>query len=95
MNEPIYMSGQMAGPIGAICDCGKPVVFGITNGTVHCWIHHTDEPVTTGTYIVCGECFHAYQTVDELMAVEADKFGDDAQTDPERMWSCPYCIHDF
>lgn len=33
----------------------------------YCWYHHALEPMTATTYRVCGECFHVFETAQELV----------------------------
>lgn len=66
---------------------------------LHCWIHHADEP-DQPSYRACGECFHVYRRAADLLA-EHNKVSraidPDCQdeADPERVWCCPLCTHDF
>lgn len=69
-----------------------------------CFFHGT-EPITKDTFRVCGECWHAW-TAEALLADhnaildEIDKEHGPGNagahlTDPEKVFACPLCIHDF
>lgn len=60
----------------------------------HCYAHNVDEPVTAGTFRVCGECRHAFQTQADLVAADQKSLGEEAR-DPSAIYSCPVCAHDF
>lgn len=60
----------------------------------HCWIHDVDEP-EEGAFRVCGECFHVFMTAEELIQADSKWYEDGRRNDPERIWSCPLCTHDF
>lgn len=65
------------------------------------------EPIPPGgAYRICGECFHVYETADDLIRIynaEGDRLADQHPeeprspwvTDPEAIFFCPVCIHDF
>ncbi len=62
----------------------------------HCYFHNEDEPVTEDSFKVCYNCFHVYQTIDELNSLASD---DDP---PEgtvfrtaRIDNCPLCKMPF
>ena len=64
-----------------------------------CMSHYRCEPMTESTYTVCGECGHAFDTADDLLrdhnAVLVELGIDRIDTDPEKVWVCPHCTHDF
>lgn len=64
---------------------------GIGPGADLCYFHG-EEPMPEDNYRTCGECGH-YWTRDALVAADAEHRG--SREDPERIWSCPLCIHDF
>lgn len=70
----------------------------------HCFFCNVDEPLQPGDYRVCGECLHVFRTAEELLArhnqLLAEFFGAgypamEPATDPEQVWTCPLCAHDF
>lgn len=60
---------------------------------------HGHEPITDETYIVCGECWHAWTARELLDAHNAllDELGigGERETEPQAISTCPLCIHDF
>jgi hypothetical protein len=71
----------------------------------HCWEHDLDED-DAGCYRRCFECRHVFRTADDLVAVHnAEVAGLNArnpgkppipdETGPDRIWFCPYCLHDW
>lgn len=70
----------------------------------HCHIHNVDEPARPGDYRVCGECWHVFRTVGELVAEYNDLHGEmgydqngtvvDGHPEPA-IYACPLCTHDF
>lgn len=66
---------------------------------------HGHEPIPANCYRVCGECWHAYATADELIEAdyavrldlaEADGLADLVERrDPDLIHICPLCTHDF
>jgi hypothetical protein len=74
------------------CECGK-VPSGIGS---HCAIHHADEPVNDGTYIVCYECGHVYQSSDDLVTAFKREMGHSPPGDLAPIIDgCMECGHDF
>ena len=75
------------------CDCGRVVA----KGEHHCWEHHKDETTDETPFIVCGECWHIYQTAQELETLYNEEVK--ANGGPWRtvtdIFFCPLCIHDF
>lgn len=68
----------------------------------HCYSHDEDEPMRTGDYILCGECFHVFRTGEELVAAYLDNWPlkeipkpDAATVNPDKITFCPHCLHDF
>lgn len=67
----------------------------------HCWTHNVDEP--SDGYLLCGECGHMFLTPEELIAADLNwreeslAYGrmDNTAKDPEKIYSCPHCTHDF
>jgi hypothetical protein len=71
-----------------------------------CYIHG-HEPVNGHPYLVCGECFHAYMTPEDLVNDYNDilyegwlKFDQGLYPwiptyDVNKIYSCAYCAHDF
>jgi hypothetical protein len=62
----------------------------------HCHWHDIDEP--GDAYRVCFECKHAFRSAAELLAEHSKhlaEFGQEPETDPEQVYTCPLCIHDF
>lgn len=73
----------------------------------YCHIHNVSEPDLPGDYLSCMECGHVYRTVWELLtedllfwrsavmngwvgSMEVGPLGD-----PDRIFACPLCTHDF
>ncbi|WP_158881907.1 hypothetical protein [Amycolatopsis anabasis] len=59
---------------------------------------HGHEPLPENYYRVCGECGHVFATADELLRREreiANEVGFQPETDPDRVYVCPLCAHDF
>jgi hypothetical protein len=63
---------------------------------LHCLWHEVDEPREGFRY--CLECAHMFATASELLA-EHNKhlaeFGIEPETDPDGVYCCPFCIHDW
>lgn len=64
---------------------------GIGPGADLCFFHGY-EPMPEDNFRTCGECGH-YWTRDGLIAQDAKLSGE--RRDPERIFSCPLCVHDF
>lgn len=79
---------------------------------VHCFTHQIDEiEPPDGGYIVCGECFHVFNTardlIEEFIRMTQDlkdqsvlDFTGTARYDipvppVEMIFFCPFCAHDF
>lgn len=69
----------------------------------HCYAHSVDENAADA-YQICGECFHVFRTADELVAATAQRIAEvsvgvenpmSGPTDPEKIFACPHCAHDF
>lgn len=63
---------------------------------IHCWFHCV-EPIPEDVFIVCLECGHAF-TAEALLAGHNEhlaEFGGKPETDPDKVFACPECIHDF
>ena len=72
-----------------------------------CYIHGVCEPDLPGDYRACGECGHVYRTVWDLLTEEllfwrrgvmggwVDSMEVGPLGDPDRIFSCPLCTHDF
>jgi hypothetical protein len=65
-----------------------------------CYAHYRCEPLRDGDYRICFECFHVFRTADELIAAHRavlEQIGStlNPRTDPEAIFSCPECSHDF
>jgi len=60
---------------------------------------HGHEPIPPEYYLICGECFHVFVTVEEF--VEADRRMSvdcglpNVARDPEEIFACPLCTHDL
>lgn len=67
----------------------------------HCAYHNDDEPATKETYRICAECFHAFQTAEDLQnayvdqMVAIDPAVSRALPHPNRILFCPLCTHDW
>lgn len=70
----------------------------------YCMIHAVFEPDMPGDYRACLECLHVYRTPWDLLmadlAIQLDwvRDGWEGQVrtiDPEQIYSCPLCCHDF
>lgn len=65
---------------------------------LHCMIHGVDEP--DGGYRSCGECWHVFRTAADLLG-EHNRISQQArpgrrdETDPGRVFCCPFCCHDW
>jgi hypothetical protein len=53
--------------------------------------------MTASTYRVCPECFHVYETAADLVAADQAAWADGPHPprDPDKIYSCPECTHDF
>ena len=63
-----------------------------------CAFHHRCEPISDATYRVCGECWHAFQTREELINEAnfiAFMFGASLYDSRGDVQTCPLCTHDF
>lgn len=73
-----------------------------------CFQHGYFEEAGPTDFTVCGECFHVFRTEEEFVALhnqwilEAKEMGafpyDQApplHTSAERLFFCPYCLHDL
>lgn len=62
----------------------------------YCWSHHVVE---IPGYFRCGECLHWFPDEETLVKDFADKMGeigyDNTPTDPDKIFFCPHCAHDF
>jgi hypothetical protein len=59
---------------------------------------HGEEPIPEGAYRVCGECWHCYNTPEDLLAEDAkmaQQYGFTPVSDPEQVPFCPLCTHDW
>jgi len=60
----------------------------------YCWIHHVVEKPG---YFRCGECFHWFPDegtlLDDYNAGSPSEEG--KKTDPNEVFFCPHCAHDF
>jgi hypothetical protein len=59
---------------------------------------HGHEPIPDGCYTVCGECWHAYVTEEELLeadAVAAEQVGAPPAAKASEVTFCPLCLHDL
>jgi hypothetical protein len=82
------------------CPCRVPGCVNADNDL--CYEHYVHEP-DEGAYRVCGECSHVYRTAEELLTEANRGCTEDgsmyamafAITDPEQVYSCPLCAHDF
>ena len=72
------------------CECGKV----LAPDEHHCFIHHADE-YEPDPYIVCGECFHVYETAEALENTHQANFPDSPSKIAIDISCCPECIHDF
>lgn len=75
----------------------------------HCWSHNVDELDQPGDYRVCGECWHIFRTEEDLLQANKDLLEAMRIATPkhlryqvpvpeasgERIYSCPFCTHDF
>jgi hypothetical protein len=73
---------------------------GVLQNQTYCWSHNRYEDLNENTHTVCGECFHAFPTVEELVAdfnrkVTADDQPDLTVDEVDSIFFCPHCIHDF
>ena len=63
-----------------------------------CFTHQRREPTTPTTYRVCGECWHVFETEQELVDA-ANRWdlppGEQPFTAGEIIFACPECGHDF
>lgn len=62
----------------------------------HCYWHNVDEPGEP--FKVCFECRHGFMTPAELLAGHNEhlaEFGQPPETDPQQVFCCPMCTHDF
>jgi len=59
-----------------------------------CWSCGRVEPDQPGDYLTCLECWHVFRTPEELLAVQAERWGI-VETDVAAVWVCPLCTHDF
>ena len=82
------------------CPCGTP---GCVNANNDLCMEHYQHESAEGAHRVCGECFHVYGTAEELLT-ETNRtlshYGPGMGpgrpiTDPEQVYSCPLCAHDF
>lgn len=57
---------------------------------------HGEEPIPEDCYILCGECWHAW-TVESLLEEHNKILSHYGVTEenPENIFSCPLCTHDF
>lgn len=65
----------------------------------HCYSHMEDEPQEP-CYRMCGECFHVFPDGQALLDADTEiraTFEDSpvAETDPAKVFICPFCAHDF
>ena len=74
-------------------------INGLINGThTFCWAHHTVEAAQFST---CGECFHGWDTADQLLdedlAVAEQFWPSQAVRAPSTsaVFVCPACSHDL
>lgn len=90
-------------------DCGYEQIAKWDEAGEYCYIHGY-EPIPLGYYMICGECYHCYVTPEELLEVY-NKEGREAHehfrhlyednyewmdlTDPNQVYFCPHCTHDF
>jgi hypothetical protein len=62
---------------------------------------HGYEPIPASYYRLCGECWHCFVTAAELVEADWDvrrslPGGEDAvRRQPDDVWVCPHCSHDF
>jgi hypothetical protein len=77
------------------CPCGTSGCVNANNDL--CVEHYRHEPADEKTYRVCGECWHAFQTEEELI----DEFNKVLPSEVRsvnsgtQVFACPHCAHDF
>jgi len=76
-------------------------------GGTFCFVHAAYEPDLPGDYRVCGECCHVYRTMWDLLLAELHFWRSGVMAgwvhplevppfgDPDRIFACPLCTHDF
>lgn len=65
----------------------------------HCYVHGY-EPLPKEWYRICVECWHCFITKEELVAKDLEirrACGDPTAEpmDPDQIYICPVCTHDF
>lgn len=73
-----------------IFDCERP--------DQHCWSHDEDEPLDEPCYIACLECHHGYKSANELLIehnIILKSMNISPEDNPEEVFTCPLCLHDF
>lgn len=78
------------------CECGMNIE-NLPANTSHCFIHHVNEPAPPESFIVCFECGHVYRTPQHLLEVFNREKPEECppETDADKIFFCPECIHDF
>jgi len=62
---------------------------------------HGEEPIPEGAYRVCGECWHCYPTEKDLLdtynteLARVNQEPDSPVTNPDDIYFCPLCTHDW
>ena len=67
---------------------------------VVCVIHNVEEVAYTDTYRECGECWHVFQTEEDLINAALAvgypiHFTSDRPLTGDTIYACPECAHDF
>lgn len=63
---------------------------------VVCAIHHVEEVAYTDTYRECGECWHVFQTEEDLInAAIVVGYPAELTMTGDTIYACPECDHDF
>lgn len=82
----------IAGPIS-----GPHPVDECYGSKLHCWTCGVDEP-DQPCYRACGECMHVFRSAAELLEGHNKHlavYGMEPATDPDQVFCCPHCVHDW
>ncbi len=88
------MAGESSAYAPGCLACGPPP----TPYDLGCF-WHGEEPIPDGAYLVCGECWHCFDTPADLLTAVATMCTELGMTmttvDADAVTFCPLCSHDF
>lgn len=74
-----------------------PISGDVGHYTAITWCHIDDkwEICTDGTYCICGECGHVFESATDLEQAYLRDYADTQPIPAKDIDFCPECLHDF